>query len=112
MEDIRYAYFREENGKPRLTIARKYLKDSNTIEYNFALCSKRDNFKKSVGRMVASGRLNKSPQIFKANFGSKQVSGFEILKLIAEDIVEKYPNSSAAKFSKKFIKACNEYYNW
>lgn len=55
MDDVRYVYVR--NITRPVTIAYMFDDKDEQIVYNFAECSKKDQFIKSVGRAVATGRL-------------------------------------------------------
>ena len=46
------------------TLAYDYDPDSKMISYQFAQCSRKDNYNKKVGRTIASGRLDKAPHVF------------------------------------------------
>ncbi len=54
--ETRFVYVRQ-NKRP-VTIAYRFNDERGVVEYNYALCGKRDNFSKKIGRAVATGRLN------------------------------------------------------
>ena len=48
---------------PRVTVASVYDKDNNSMSFGIAVCSPKDNFKKSEGRKIAYDRALNSPKI-------------------------------------------------
>ena len=60
---VKFAYVRDaENPDRVLTIARRWGRNGNKIHYGYALCRPdTDQFRKDIGRTIASGRLLAKP---------------------------------------------------
>lgn len=57
----RYTYLRDSRNQKRVvTIARIFDKDNMCIFYGYAISNPKDGFKKSIGRLISSGRLFKN----------------------------------------------------
>ncbi len=65
-EDIFYYHLRIGHG---VTLA-YYLRADNRVQYSYAICSKKDQYCKAVGRDIAEERLY--------NIRQKKVSGFQV----------------------------------
>ena len=61
--DIKFAYVRDSDNADRvLTIARRWGRNGNKIHYGYALCRPdADQFRKDIGRTIASGRMFTKP---------------------------------------------------
>ena len=60
---VKFAYVRDaENPDRVLTIARRWGRNGNKIHYGYALCRPdTDQFRKDIGRTIASGRMLTKP---------------------------------------------------
>ena len=60
---VKFAYVRDaENPDRVLTIARRWGRNGNKIHYGYALCRPdADQFRKDIGRTIASGRMLTKP---------------------------------------------------
>jgi len=60
---IKFAYVRDADNADRvLTIARRWGRNGNKIHYGYALCRPdADQFRKDIGRTIASGRMLTKP---------------------------------------------------
>lgn len=60
---VKFAYIRDADNADRvLTIARRWGRNGNKIHYGYALCRPDvDQFRKDIGRTIASGRLLGKP---------------------------------------------------
>ena len=60
---VKYAYVRDSENPDRvLTIARRWGRNGNKIHYGYALCRPdADQFRKDIGRTIASGRMLTKP---------------------------------------------------
>ena len=60
---VKFAYIRDaDNAERVLTIARRWGRNWNKIHYGYALCRPDvDQFRKDIGRTIASGRLLGKP---------------------------------------------------
>lgn len=60
---VKFAYVRDADNADRvLTIARRWGRNGNKIHYGYALCRPdTDQFRKDIGRTIASGRMLTKP---------------------------------------------------
>ena len=60
---VKFTYIRDADNSDRvLTIARRWGRNGNKIHYGYALCRPdADQFRKDIGRTIASGRLLGKP---------------------------------------------------
>jgi hypothetical protein len=60
---VKFAYVRDADNADRvLTIARRWGRNGNKIHYGYALCRPdADQFRKDIGRTIASGRMLTKP---------------------------------------------------
>jgi len=71
----------------------------NVIKYSIATMHPKDEFKKPLGRKIANGRLKESPAIVWVD--KMPSSGHVISRLIMEDIVARFEQSS--RFKREYI---------
>jgi hypothetical protein len=63
MKNVLFFYTKVDSTKKRATIAGVINRDDNTMSFGISTCSKRDQFVKSKGRVIAQGRAIKRPVI-------------------------------------------------
>ena len=79
---------------PRITVASVYDKDNNSMYFGVAICSPKDNFKKSEGRKIAYERAMNNPNVVVSNIKKNQV----------HSISKSYANSLIDAEEQKFFK--------
>ena len=84
------SYFYHRDGLYDVTFA--YKRAENHVVFGAAFCNPKDQFSKSMGRMVAEGRLDVGPKINVAI--NNETTRFQVHDLLIEALSE-YPASPA-----------------
>lgn len=88
MENIRFAYLRDEKNNAFACIAVRLNKKNNTIEYGLSsVNSKHDKFDRETARNIANGRLNSEHDVRVIRFVRFEgVSAHELTRHVMYDI--------------------------
>jgi hypothetical protein len=82
-------------GKPYstggVTVAYKLLEE-NRVLFQYAICTDKDNYNKSIGRAIAGGRLEKHPHIMHVN--KPELAHLEIIEAVGDLTYTHFPNFS------------------
>jgi len=103
LSEPRFFYISDNNLK-RITVARIYDREREVYYYSYAICNKKDIFKKEVGRKIALGRLQKilttSPETVTV---VREKPSERIMEVIGKDIIKKANNSNIKKLINKAL---------
>lgn len=59
---VKFLHIRDSKGRPVGTIATKLDKEAHTVSFGAAACAPQDQYRKSMGRTIALGRLVKEAE--------------------------------------------------
>lgn len=92
-ENTCYFYYRDDNRKPLITIAYRRSLANNSVLFGAAFCSSRDQFTKSLGRDIATIRLDEKPVTI--DIAGGPIPRFDVHDLILRHIETTYEYTPA-----------------
>jgi hypothetical protein len=89
----------QKRGDPIACLMTSVDRAGNVIKYSLATMHPKDDFKKEIGRKIASGRLKENPALVWSE--NMPTSGHIISRMIMQDIVDRFDHST--RFKREYI---------